>query len=354
MNDKRPLPVIVDTTLRDGIQMPGTVLSFNDKTAILDRLVLLGIKEIEIGCPAQGSDAVTEIGRLCKRHPSIDCSTWCRARKTDILAAAATGVSTIHISFPVSDRHLAIRGWSREEMLRECTVLIEAARCRVSRVTVGAQDALRTDPDFLKLFVANASSAGAARIRIADTVGSATPQAVGRLITDLIASCPAAAFEYHGHNDFGLATATTLAAMEAGAAAVSVTVQGVGERAGNAPLEEVITAAVMLYGYSTGLCLAALSELCRCTSHGFHLPERPDKAICGTNAFRHESGIHCYGMLRDELAYQPINPATVGEMSRYSIGRQSGYSSLQAVLREQGLSVNRHQARSLWRKRHEP
>jgi homocitrate synthase NifV len=352
MNGRARLPVVVDTTLRDGIQMPGAVLSFNAKAAIFDRLALLGISEAEIGCPAQGAGAVTEIRRLRERHPTVNCSTWCRARKDDIDAAAQTGVATIHISFPVSDCHMAIGGNTRKQVLKRLSGLIRYALSAAPRVTIGAQDASRADPLFLQLFITAAVDAGASRIRIADTVGSATPQSVSRIITAIKTTCPSAHLEFHGHNDFGLATANTLAAIEAGVDAVSVTVQGVGERAGNAPLEEIITAAVMLYGYTTSLRLEALDELCRTATRYFNLPEQPNKAICGSNAFRHESGIHCHGMLRDPLAYQPIDPAGVGRRNSYSIGEQSGYSSLRAVLRENGISIDEGLLRTLWKNRH--
>ena len=331
MNSRTRLPVIVDTTLRDGIQMPGAALSFSDKAAVFDRLARLGITEAEIGCPAQGTRAIREIRDLSSRHPSINCSTWCRARTGDIDAAVVSGVRTIHISFPVSDRHMAITGFSRSSVLERCIHLIRHARDGAPRVTIGAQDATRAEPSFLHDFVATAHDTGAARVRIADTVGIATPTTIFRLIEELKNTQPAAALEYHGHNDFGLATATTLAAMEAGVDAVSVTAMGVGERAGNAALEEVLTAAVMLYGYETVLHLEELAEVCRITSGCFDLPVRPDKAVCGANAFRHESGIHCHGMLRDSLSYQPIHAESVGRTTIFSTGPQSGYSSIRAV-----------------------
>jgi homocitrate synthase NifV len=353
MNTAKQLPVIVDTTLRDGIQMPGAVLDFNRKAAIFDRLARLGIREAEIGCPAQGAAAVHEMRTLGSRHPEIISSAWCRARKEDIDAAIESGVGTVHISFPVSDRHIRITGLSRLAVLERCTALIRYTLSAAGRVTIGAQDATRADSAFLLEFVSAAHAAGAERIRIADTVGIATPQSITGLIARIKTACPEAALEYHGHNDFGLATATTLAAMEQGIQAVSVTVQGVGERAGNAALEEVITAAVILYGYTAGLHLESLADLCSCTAESFAIPLRPHKAMCGENAFNHESGIHCHGTLRDPLAYQPIPAAAVGRSAGFSIGPQSGSSTLQAVLRAHGIPIDRNDVRTIWRHYHD-
>lgn len=347
MKNRSGFPVIVDTTLRDGVQMPGTYLNFSQKKSILGSLYLLGITEAEIGCTARGTSAINEMRRLCGLYPEMHCSAWCRARKEDIDAAAQSGVDTIHISFPVSHRHMKTIHWSVEKTVASLYRLVTYAQKKVNYVTIGAQDATRADPDFLKRFIFTAVDAGAKRIRIADTVGIATPCSITELIETIREACPEARLEFHGHNDFGLATAVTLAAIESGTDAVSVTVQGVGERAGNAALEEVITAAEMLYGYRSPYLLRHLSSLCTLVADCFHLPDHPRKAITGRNAFRHESGIHCHGMLRDKLTYQPFHAETVGRVSQFTFGPQSGSSGIEAILQKHGLHLSRSDARTI-------
>lgn len=349
MKKRLGFPIIVDTTLRDGVQMPGIHLDFTQKRAILDALFLLGITEAEIGCPAAGISTVNEMQLLCGLYPEIHCSAWCRARKEDIDAAVKSGVDTIHISFPVSHRHMKTIHWSQEKIISSVYCLVSYARKKVDYVTLGAQDATRAEPDFLKQFISTAIDAGVKRVRIADTVGIATPGSITELIRDIREECPCARLEFHGHNDFGLATAVTLAAIESGTDAVSVTVQGVGERAGNAALEEVITAAEMLYGYHLPYILRHLSSLCSLVADYFHLPDHPRKAITGRNAFRHESGIHCHGMLRDELTYQPFHAETVGRVSRLTLGPQSGSSNIEAILKKHGLHLSRSDAHTIWK-----
>jgi homocitrate synthase NifV len=353
MNVDKRLPVIVDTTLRDGLQMPGIRLAPHNRIFLLEQLAALGITEAEIGCPAQGKEEVELLRKMAAKAPSINCSVWCRARRDDVDRAMECGVATVHISFPVSERHMRIAGLSRKEVLDRLVSLVAYAYPIVRFVTIGAQDALRADSDFLREFVTTAGVAGVKRVRIADTVGSATPESAASLIRYLHEHCPHVALEYHGHDDFGLAVATTLAVIEAGVDAVSVTVNGVGERAGNAALEEVVTAAVMLYGYTSALRLETLAGLCRFVADALGIPVCPYKAISGRNAFRHESGIHCHGMLRDPLAYQPFIADAVGQRTTYSLGVQSGSSSLQAVMKNNGVTIDRRQSRTLWEQYHE-
>jgi homocitrate synthase NifV len=348
MNTKKKLPVIVDTTLRDGLQMPGVQIDLERKLEVLERLAMLGITEAEIGCPGQGTKTVRELATLCRKFPFINCSAWCRARREDIDHAIDSGVTTVHVSFPVSERHMQIIGFTRKDVLGRLETLVANVTMQTCFVTVGAQDAMRADKAFLREFVTLAGAVGARRVRIADTVGTAIPESVAFLIGFLHENCPGIGLEYHGHNDFGLAVAGTLSAIETGVEAVSVTVSGVGERAGNAALEEVVSAAVMLYGYETTLHLTELAGLCQAVRNAWNIPEFLPKAISGSNAFRHESGIHCHGMLRDALAYQPCIPDELGFQSSYSIGAQSGYSSVQAVMNSKGMTIDREQSQEIW------
>lgn len=353
MTAKDKAPVVVDTTLRDGLQMPGIHLDLQQKTSILGLLSQLGITEVEIGCPARGAKDIFEMNTLCNLYPHIHYSAWCRARKDDINHAVESGVDTIHISFPTSNRHMKILSWTPQETLGFLQNIIPIALSKAPYVTIGAQDATRADICFLNQFVQTAVKAGAKRIRIADTVGIATPTSITSLIDMVKQNCPEAHLEFHGHNDFGLATASALAAINAGADAVSATVLGVGERAGNAALEEVLTAGKILYGFNFPYAIEYLSHLCNHVSDIFNLPEQPNKAITGKNAFRHESGIHCHGVLRDTLAYQPFSAETVGRKSRISLGTQSGVSSLEGMLLSKGIHLNHNDVKVIWEELHE-
>jgi len=343
----RKLPIVVDTTLRDGVQMPGVHLGFNDRETILSHLSSIGISEIEFGCAPRSEGELQEMCLLAEKHQSIILSVWCRARKEDIDRAASIPGATVHISFPASSRHMKILSTDEREVLTRADRLIRYARVKAPRVTVGAQDATRADPSFLRQLLSTSCSAGAARIRIADTVGIATLQSITTLISSLKHDIPDCPLEFHGHNDFGLAAAITLAAAEAGIDAVSTTVQGVGERAGNTAFEEFITAAMMLYDYDVPFDTRKLALLCMTVAEAFNLPARRNKAIIGTNVFRHESGVHCHGMRRDGKAYQPFDAELVGLRTSFSIGEYSGVSSLLAALESCGITATDGQARKL-------
>jgi len=350
MTARRMLPVIVDTTLRDGAQMPGVRLQERDKIAIINNLAALGIEEIELGCAPRNSREAAILRSSAQLHPSIKSSIWCRAREDDIDRAIDCATGTVHCSFPVSRCHMDILSMSETDVLNRLESCISYAASANVRVTIGAQDATRADREFLHRFVTAAFYAGAKRIRIADTVGIATPASITTLIVSLKARCPEAKLEFHGHNDFGIATAVSLAAADAGVDAVSCTVQGVGERAGNAALEEFITAAAMLYTYTTPFNFAVLSQLCDSVATAFSLPQRQNKALCGTNAFTHESGIHCHGMLQQELAYQPFKAGLIGRTTSFRVGELSGISSVLAALSDCGINATRSQAQELFKK----
>lgn len=350
MNPRRLLPVIVDTTLRDGAQMPGVRLQESDRISIVNGLAALGVEEIELGCAPRNQREAVQLRSCVQLHPSIEFSIWCRAREDDIDRAFNAEAGTLHCSFPVSRRHMAILSMSENDVLRRLEACIAYAASAKVRITVGAQDATRAEIPFLHQFMATAVSAGAARIRIADTVGIATPPTIHTLITAIKEKCPQAKLEFHGHNDFGIATAVTLAAADAGADAVSCTIQGVGERAGNAALEEFITTATMLCNYAAPYNLNELSHLCEIVGASFGLPPRQNKALCGTNAFTHESGIHCHGTLKEELAYQPFRADLIGRTTTFRIGELSGISSVVAALNSCGITATKSQAEQLLKK----
>jgi homocitrate synthase NifV len=206
---------------------------------------------------------------------------------------------------------------------------------------VGAQDATRCDPVFLDTFVRRASECGAHRVRIADTVGVAMPTGVSRMIERLIPSAGAMALEFHAHNDLGMATANAVTAAEAGARALSVTVNGLGERAGNAALEEVVMAATASTGFRCRVAPEGLTALCAFVADASDRPIPAGKPITGAAAFRHESGIHCHGILKDERSYEPFPAGLLGRRHELVVGKHSGRHGVRWVMEGVGTSLSK-------------
>jgi homocitrate synthase NifV len=237
---------------------------------------------------------------------------------------------------------------TRDWVLETLRSLILYARTRFDHVSVGAQDASRTEPAFLAEFVDIAASAGAYRVRISDTVGIWHPAAASAAFTQLRQTCPTLSLEFHGHDDLGMATANAISAIQGGADAVSVTVNGLGERAGNAALEEVVMALNVSLGLSTGIDTHGLHALCDLVARHSHRPIPPGKAVTGSNAFAHESGIHCRALLADPDTYQPFNPCLVGRPGpSFIIGKHSGSASVRQRLAALGRPITAGTCRML-------
>lgn len=339
---------IVDTTLRDGEQAAGVVLSRADRIAIARALVEVGIPELEVGIPAMGPEAISSIAAVATAVGPENIVTWCRGSVADLEAASATGVAAVHLSFPASPLHQTVWRQPPAEILMRMRALVEKARTLFSRVYVGAQDASRSEPEFLAEFAHVAFAAGAQRIRYADTIGRLTPSQIPNALAPIRDAVPDIEIEFHGHNDLGLATANTLAAYEAGVHAVSVTVNGLGERAGNAALEEVAVAMRVAHGMNELLdCskLGILSDLVACAA-GRPIPAQ--KPVVGASAFLHESGIHCSGMLRDKRAYEAYAPELVGrERPDFVLGSHTGSAAVATMLGAQGIIVSPTAARRI-------
>jgi homocitrate synthase NifV len=339
---------IIDTTLRDGEQAPGVVFNRRHKRVIAQLLDRAGVDELEAGTPAMGETVMDDMRAMARLGLTCRLTAWCRARHEDIQAAACCGVDGVHISFPASARHMRIVNLSAEQVCRRLPVLVAEARQRFGHVSVGAQDATRADPEFLKEFCRLAHAAGAARVRLADTVGIARPFTVAALIRHLTRQVTGIALEFHAHNDKGMATANTITAAECGVDAVSVTVNGLGERAGNASLAEVGLALRDLPHRPSKLILQHMRALSLHVARATRRPLAPDKPVVGRNAFSHESGIHCAGQLKDQRAYEPFAPAVVGRRgSKLVMGRHSGSAGLLFCLQQAGVQTDQTQIRRL-------
>lgn len=329
---KLPPVVLNDTTLRDGEQAPGIAFTSAEKVAIARALAQAGITEVEAGTPAMGREEIAAIRAIVEADLPLTTIAWCRMRMEDVDAALATGVGMVNLSVPVSDVQIAakLRG-GRAAALDQVDRVVGYARNKGLAVAVGGEDASRADRDFLLDVMAVAKAAGARRFRVADTLSVLDPFATYALIVGLRQATDLE-IEIHAHDDLGLATANTLAAVRAGATHASVTVIGLGERAGNAPLEEVAVALRQLHGRQTGTVLTELGKVAAIVAAAAARTIPPNKAIVGDHVFTHESGIHVDGLIKDRRTYQALDPGLLGRAHRFVIGKHSGLAAIGASL----------------------
>jgi homocitrate synthase NifV len=337
---KTKTPYLIDTTLRDGEQAAGVVFSLDEKLNIASLLDQAGVAELEIGYPSVSAEEAENIHILINQGFRFRSTGWCRAVASDLDTAAKIGLSRINISFPGSAVLLSTINKKPEWLYSTFEKIIHQAKRQFDFISIGIQDASRSSQQILDPFIDLVASSGVDRIRLADTVGIMTPFQVQKLFNGYSSLYPELEFEFHGHNDLGMATANTLVALESGAACASVTVNGLGERAGNAALEELAAAIRFAGKFPSNLDLKILTRLSNIVAEASGRGLWPHKPVTGPKIFEHESGIHCRSLTESPTSYQAFSPEEVNQKSQFIIGKHSGASSLREVLKSMGYQFD--------------
>ncbi len=354
--------IIFDTTLRDGEQSPGASMNAGEKMRIAIQLEKLGVDVLEAGFPAASEGDFEAVSGIAGRLKNTEVAALARTSKKDIDhawgAIRNAAKPRIHTFIATSDIHMDYKlRMTRDEVVKKAIEAVEYAKSFTDSIEFSAEDASRSDPDFLCRVFEAVIEAGATTINIPDTVGYAIPQEFADLVKYVMAHTPnihKAIVSIHCHNDLGLATANTLAAICAGARQAEVTINGIGERAGNTSLEEMVMALHTRPNYiplSTNIHTEQIYPTSRLVSMITGIIVQPNKAIVGANAFAHEAGIHQDGMLKNPMTYEIMKPETIGlSASKLVLGKHSGRHALRSHLKELGYDLSDEELQLVFKK----
>jgi 2-isopropylmalate synthase len=349
---------IFDTTLRDGEQSPGCSMTVSEKTRMAHKLVELGVDILEAGFPIASDGDFEAVDAVSREFHWVTVAALARSCTLDVERAARSLEHArrprIHTFIATSDIHLKYKlKKSQEQVLNDAVAAVELARRYVDDVEFSAEDGARTDPDYLEKISKAVVAAGARTVNIPDTVGFSGPREYGALIGRIVKALgDCAIVSVHCHDDLGLAVANSLAAVEAGARQIECTINGIGERAGNCSLEEVVMVMKTrndLYPYSTGIHTEHLFAASEMLSSIITFGPQPNKAIVGRNAFAHEAGIHQDGYLKEKSTYEIIDPKSVGvPEGRLVLGKHSGRHALHQRCLDLGFALNKEELDALY------
>jgi 2-isopropylmalate synthase len=353
---------IFDTTLRDGEQSPGFSMNTDEKIRMARQLAALNVDIIEAGFPISSKGDLEAVQAVAKEIRTVPIAALARAKKHDIDAAVEAlkpaAASRLHIFLATSDLHLQVKlNMTREQALEAIGSMIRYGRQSVGEVEFSAEDAGRTDIDYLCQVCRTAVDAGATILNLPDTVGYAVPEEYGemfRRVRESLDDSPEVTLSAHCHDDLGLAVANSLAAVRAGVRQIECTVNGIGERAGNASLEEIAVALAVRkesFGAQTNIELSQLFSASRLLTEITGAQVAPNKAVVGANAFAHEAGIHQDGIIKNPLTYEIISPETVGVPSRSLVlGKHSGRNALRTTLKDLGYDASDAELAEVYRR----
>jgi 2-isopropylmalate synthase len=329
---------IFDTTLRDGEQTPGVSITPEQKVQIAIKLDELGIDVIEAGFPVVSHGETVAIKNIAKQGLKAEICGLARAVKSDLDAAINCDLQYVHVFIATSDIHMQFKlRMNRQQVMEKAVWAVEYAKKHGVQVEFSAEDATRSDRAFLNQVFTAVANVGVDRLDIPDTVGYATPQYIEQLVKD-VKAMTRLPISMHCHDDFGLAVANSISGINAGADCAHVTINGLGERAGNASLEEFVMALQCLYGRKHNVKTELLYETSVFVSNTMGIIVQPNKAIIGENAFGHESGIHTHGIINNPLTYEPISPELVGRKRWMQAGKHAGAHGIKAMLESFGIT----------------
>ena len=337
-----------DETMRDGEQTPGVAFTPEEKLTIATLLDEMGVPLMDVGIPVVSKEEARGVKLIADAGLDASIMAAARAVRKDVEACVEAGVDEIALFIACSDLHLKYKLNMTREQVQEAAVReTEYAKAHGLKVSFVTEDTFRADLDFVVDLYNACIDAGATRAVICDTVGVMTPVGIRWFVEQIRPRFRTIELSFHGHNDFGLAVANSLAAIEAGVEVPHTCVNGLGERSGNASFEELVLALEALYGYKTGIDVSKMYEVSRLVEKLSGIPVGVNKPVVGYNAFSHESGIHADGVIKHTATYEPVQPERIGRTRQFIYGKHTGSSSVAVKLKGSGVEATKEQIQAL-------